>query len=674
MSSSRQQYQDYRKQRGFLGQRRPQPTTSGAPAPDGAISSRRRLPYYLRRYIGSLRDFRGTIIALIAFGILSLAFNAVNPWTSKFMLDYVFSPSPAEPPSWLAPLIGDWSRQQLLVAVCGCLVLIALGEIVLHTVSEYFSRVLSAKMEVGIRRRLIRHLQVMALSKLERLKTGGIISRVEGDVDSYSRLLHEGLLGPINSLAMFGIGLGSLLFISPTVTLVCLAFIVLLATVAYGMFNIMRPLFRDLQEDRSRISGKLAETFGGIRVVRIFGREIAETLQFITAHNLLIRKQLHTERINIGIRRTMDSLSWGMDIAIWLVGGLAALDGKITLGDLIVFTRFTRWFFHPVFMMMHSLSNIQSSVACTERIFDLLDEPQDILDAPDAKPVSRLADRIAFRDVHFAYEKDKPVIRGLNLDIPVGKTVALVGPSGAGKTTITNLLVRFYDIDSGSLTLDGTDVRKLRLRDLRDLYSLVLQDVFLFDGTIAENIAYAVPDATEQQIRDAARIAAADEFIEQFPDRYQTLIGERGVKLSGGQKQRISLARAILKNPQILILDEATSSLDSQSEALIQNALRNILRNRTTIVIAHRLSTILDADLIAVVVDGAIAEQGTHQQLLELNGVYAQMYRRQTQKSADAPAFLKWDDHDGSDDDSQPHAAAHAAPPRHHGPFGPRPF
>lgn len=686
MTSSKQRYKQYREQRGFLGQKQqqhdkqpggqanlpgkpPHPGPQGPPcSPDGALDKKKKLTYYLKRYFTSIKRYKKHIILLIVLSFASLVLNAVNPWISKFMLDYIFAATPKVPDlgSFLNQYVQDMQPKQLLVTVCAALAIVAILEIVMRATSEYIGRLLGAKMEVDVRRQLIKHLQVMALSKIERLKTGGIISRVEGDVSNFSSLLHQGLLAPLHGLTMFAIGLGSLVFISPTITLVCLVFIILLACAAYFMFNVMRPLFRDLHEDRSRISGKLAETFSGIRVVRVFGREAAETSDFIGSHNLLIRKMLHTEKINIGTRRIMDTISWGMDISIWLIGGIATLNGKITIGDLIVFTRFTKWFFHPVFMIMHNLSQVQNSVACTERIFDMLDEPADILDKPDAISVSTIAKEIRFDHVDFAYEPDKPVLKDLSLTIPAGKTLALVGPSGAGKTTITNLLVRFYDPNKGTINLDNTDIANLKLRDYRDMFSLVLQDIFLFDGTIEQNIAYSKPEATPEEIRQAAIIAAADEFICEFPDKYKTVIGERGVKLSGGQKQRISLARAVLKNPKILILDEATSSLDTHSEQLIQNAMKQILKNRTTIVIAHRLSTIIEADQIAVVQDGKICELGTHQELLALNGFYAEMFNKQNKSEPNG--VFNWGDENNQVDENDRHGQASRYHHQGHGP------
>jgi len=318
----------------------------------------------------------------------------------------------------------------------------------------------------------------------------------------------------------------------------------------------------------------------------------------------------------------------------------------MSIGDIVVFVRFIQWFFHPVFMIMHSLSHLQNSIACTERIFDLLEEEVAIKDDPDAKPITKIEKHISFENVSFSYDSDKPVLNGLTFELPAGQTVALVGPSGAGKTTVTNLLVRFYDVEEGRILLDGEDSRQFRLRDYRELFSLVLQDVFLFDGTVADNISYSYPEATREEIEAAASASCADGFIREFPDDYDTIIGERGIKLSGGQKQRISLARAILKNPEILILDEATSSLDSESEALIQEALKKILKGRTTLVIAHRLSTIMDADKIIVLVDGKSVEEGTHSDLLKVRGKYYEMFTKQMEKAHGSQVFLTWGEED----------------------------
>jgi ATP-binding cassette subfamily B protein/subfamily B ATP-binding cassette protein MsbA len=532
----------------------------------------------------------------------------------------------------------------LLFGTCAVLLVIAVADIVVASITDYTSRLLSSKMQVHMRRLLISHLQIMPLDRLEKLKTGGIISRLEGDVSSFSDLLYEGFLTPLSGILMFVIAIGSLVLISPMVTMICCGFCLVLFCVAYLVFNVMRPLFRDIREDVAKISGRLAETFGGIRVVRCFGREGYESREFVTAHHLVLRKNLHTAGLNIAVHRSVWFIHWCMNIAIWGTAGYFVIhDHRLTIGGVVVFVQFAHWFFQPVFMIMHSLSHMQNSIACTERIFDLLDEEVVIKDDPDAIPVDGVREALRFEDVSFAYESEKPVLQELRFEIPAGQTVALVGPSGAGKTTVTNLLVRFYDPEDGTITLDGQDARHFRLQEYRGLFSLVLQDVFLFDGTVAENIAYSYPEASREQIVESAKAACADEFIREFPEGYDTVIGERGVKLSGGQKQRISLARAILRDPEVLILDEATSSLDSESEALIQEALRTILAGRTTLVIAHRLSTIMDADKIVVLVDGVVAEEGTHDELLTKRGKYYEMFTKQMEKAHGKVAFLQWD-------------------------------
>ncbi|MBT3289437.1 MAG: ABC transporter ATP-binding protein [Victivallales bacterium] len=624
--SSRTRHRTYKKERGFFGQR--QPKKEDGKDKEDATKPRHNLRHYLGRYISVLWSFRGYVGILVALGFFSMIFRAVLPWTSKFMIDTVLTKN----------------QLPLLFGTCGVLLFIAVADVVIASITDYTSRLLSSKLQVHMRRLLIGHLQTMPLDKLEKLKTGGIISRLEGDVGSFSDLLYEGFLTPLSGILMFAIAVGSLVLISPIVTLVCCCFCFVLFCLAYLVFNVMRPLFRDIREDVAQISGRLAETFGGIRVVRCFGRETHESREFVTSHHLVLRKNLHTAGLNIAVHRTVWFIHWCMNIAIWGTAGYFVIhDKRLTVGEVVVFVQFTHWFFQPVFMIMHSLSHMQNSIACTERIFDLLDEEVVIKDEPDAVGVEAVRESLRFEGVSFAYDSEKEVLRELSFEIPAGQTVALVGPSGAGKTTVTNLLVRFYDAEAGKILLDGREVQHFRLRDYRGLFSLVLQDVFLFDGTVAENISYSFPEATREQVVAAADAACADEFIMEFPDGYETIIGERGVKLSGGQKQRISLARAILRDPEVLILDEATSSLDSESEALIQEALKTILKGRTTLVIAHRLSTIMDADKIAVLVDGKIVEEGTHEVLLAREGKYYEMFTKQMEKAKGKAAFLDWD-------------------------------
>jgi ABC-type multidrug transport system fused ATPase/permease subunit len=340
------------------------------------------------------------------------------------------------------------------------------------------------------------------------------------------------------------------------------------------------------------------------------------------------------------VHRTVRLLVWALTITIWLYGGYKTFQGLMTLGDLMAFISFTGWLFQPIFMIMESMASMQVSLACTERVFDLFDEPIAMPDKTDAKDIEEINEELRFNNVTFQYPDGVEAISNLNISIPKGKVTALVGSSGSGKSTITNLVMRFYDSTTGSVELDGVDIREFKLTSYRKLLSMVLQDTFLFDGSIRDNIIYGNPDATQEDAERAAKIAHCHDFILELEDGYETVVGERGVKLSGGQRQRLALARAISTDPQILVLDEATSALDSESEELIQMALKDIFKDRTTIAIAHRLSTIMDADNIIVMANGKVIEEGNHESLLKKEGRYYELYTTQIKKDKD-PGLLE---------------------------------
>ncbi|MBN1676144.1 MAG: ABC transporter ATP-binding protein [Kiritimatiellae bacterium] len=583
---------------------------------------------YIVRYVREFRDQKARLLLLLGMSVLGTLLHAAFPLSGKFIIDFVLTRR-------------DFA---LLLGSCILLFVVGMGEVILQMVRDYTTRTLLGNFSVGIRRRMMRHLQLLPLQRLQDLKVGGIISRLQSDTENLGHLLQEGLLSPFNSLLMFVVGLTSLFILSWQVTLVCLGFCFVMGVVAYFMFNVMRPFYRILREARAVISGHLTEMFGGIQVVRAFRQERAETKDFSLETDLLWRQGLHGSVIGMLIHRTVYTLFWLLRIAIWLYGGYQVILGKMSLGTLVAFGSFIQWLFQPIFTIMHSLSHLQTSLACAERVFDLFDEPAGMPDKEDAVEVTRLQRQIAFENVTFRYPDGTQALTNVDFLIPRGKVTALVGPSGAGKSTVTNLVMRFYDVSEGRITLDGIDIRDTKLLGYRKLLSLVLQDVFLFDGTIRENIAYGRPGAAQEEIEEAARISNCYEFIAKLEKGYESVIGERGIKLSGGQKQRVALARAVLVDPQLLILDEATSNLDSESEALIQDALKQILKGRTTLVIAHRLSTIMDADNIIVMEDSRIVEEGTHDELLLRKGRYYDMFTKQMEKTGLPEDFLVWEE------------------------------
>jgi ATP-binding cassette subfamily B protein/subfamily B ATP-binding cassette protein MsbA len=402
----------------------------------------------------------------------------------------------------------------------------------------------------------------------------------------------------------------------------------------------VRPLFKDIRGRRQQIDASTTETFGGIRVVRTFARDKSESGRFTRATHLLARQQLMVWWSTRVIEVIWDVLIPLASTGLLLYGGWQILQNDLTLGDLMMFLVYLTMLLGPIASIASSAMSFQNNLAGLDRVIDLLEEATESPGNPGAVEVSRdqVAGAIRFEGVHFSYPaSDQAVLRDVTFDVPAGSTVALVGRSGAGKTTLCNLVARFYDPISGVIQLDGRNLQDIQLDSYRRLLGVVEQDVFLFDGTVRENIAYGRRDADLPAIVAAAEAAAAREFIEQLPQGFETWIGERGVKLSGGQRQRLAIARAILADPRILILDEATSNLDSESERLIQKSLARLLQGRTAFVIAHRLSTIAHADLILVLDQGRIAEQGTHQELLNRGGLYQRMVVLQTEEvGADA--------------------------------------
>jgi ATP-binding cassette subfamily B protein/subfamily B ATP-binding cassette protein MsbA len=499
----------------------------------------------------------------------------------------------------------------------------------INAFKDYRQRRLNVQVTLSLRRSLFHRLLHLPLSKLWDMKTGGILSRITGDVDTTTGLLQMAVLSPLISVVRLVIAVAVLLTLNWRLALTALALIPGVVLMSFTFARRVRPIYRSLRKDAEQIDGRVGETFSGIRVVRAFRRETAELLEYMRGRHTVLRKELFAQRRELALWTSWGLLLSIVNVVIVWYGGWLNIAGRASIGDIMAFQWYTFLLLNPVWNIVNSFSELQRSLAATERVFDVLQMDADKPDRPDAREAPHIVREIRFEDVDFEYRSGTPVVRDFSVAVPGGSVVALVGRSGAGKTTVTDLVARFHDPTRGRIVVNGTDIRDLKLRTYRDLLAIVQQDVFLFDGSVRDNIAYGRHSATDAEIEDAARRANAHEFIERLPELYDTFIGERGVKLSGGQCQRLAIARAILASPQILILDEATSNLDTESEQLIQESMGTLLAGRTTFVIAHRLSTVRRANLILLMEDGRVIERGTHVELMETRGAYYQMVRRQ---------------------------------------------
>ena len=503
----------------------------------------------------------------------------------------------------------------------------------LEMLKDYRQRLTNVRVMLTLRRSLFLRLLHLPLPRLCDMKTGGILSRLTGDVDTTTGLLQMVFISPAISIIRLSIAVVVLLTLNWRLALTALAIIPGVMLVSFTFARRIRPIYRSLRKDAERIDGRAGETFSGIRVVRAFGRETRELCEYMLGRHTVLRKEMFAQRREMVLWTSWGLLLGAVNVVLVWYGGYLNIVGSASIGDIMAFQWYAFLLLNPVWQIVNSFSELQRSLAAMERVFEVLDMESDKPDRPDARDAPLVLREIQFENVEFEYRADQPVVRNFNVTVPGGFVVALVGRSGAGKTTFTDLVARFHDPTRGRILLNGSDIRDFRLRTYRDLLAIVQQDVFLFDGSVRDNIAYGRGDATDAGIEDAARRANAHEFIVKLPDQYETFVGERGVKLSGGQQQRLAIARAILAAPEILILDEATSNLDTESEQLIQASMTTLLAGRTTFMIAHRLSTIRRADLILVMENGRIIERGTHDQLMSARGGCYQMVLRQMEST-----------------------------------------
>jgi ATP-binding cassette, subfamily B, bacterial len=613
--SSRQHYDAFRRdyRAGALDDK-----LAGAEAPGKPRRSGKRRDY-LRDYLRWLWPERWAVAAVFVLAIAAAGLDMIEPLFMRFITDRVLLDTSA----------ATSDRLRLLNLAGGTFLAVITLSAAMNIARDYRQRLVNTRVMLSLRQSLFERMLRLPLSTLWDMKTGGILSRLSGDVDSTTGLLQMAIVSPSISVIRLLIAVTVLFLLNWQLALVALAVIPGAVLISFTSAKRIRPIYRSMRKDVERIDGRVGETFSGIRVVRAFGRELREMLEYARGRNSLVRKELFAHRRELWLWTSWGFALSAVNVAIVWYGGHLYMAGSASIGDIMAFQWYSFLLLNPVWQIVNSFSELQRSLAATERVFEVLASPTDKPDRPDARDAPAIVREIEFRDVEFEYAERRPVVREFSVKVPGGSVVALVGRSGAGKTTVTDLVARFHDPTRGRILLNGRDIRDLRLRTYRDLLAIVQQDVFLFDGSVRDNIGYATHDATDADVEDAARRANAHEFIMNLPERYETFIGERGVKLSGGQQQRLAIARAILAAPQILILDEATSNLDTESEQLIQASMAELLAGRTTFVIAHRLSTIRRANLILLLEDGRIVERGSHEDLMAKRGIYYGMVARQ---------------------------------------------
>lgn len=501
-----------------------------------------------------------------------------------------------------------------------------------------WGHIMGSRMESNMRQDLFNHYQRLSFSYYDRNNTGEMMSKLVSDLFDISELAHH---GPENIFISFLKIIGSFILmmtINIPMTLILAGVTLLMLFFSLYKNKKMRAIFLDNRKKIAGVNAQVQDSLAGIRVVKSFGNEELEQRKFEDSNLRFLDSKVSSYRI-MGSFRAGNSFFEGMlYLTVLVCGGIFVARGSLSVTDLAVYALYINIFVNPIDVLVEFTEMFQKGYSGFRRFVEVLETDPDIKDKPGAKDLAGIRGDIEYRDVSFSYDESEKVLKRINLHIRPGQTVALVGPSGGGKTTLCSLLPRFYDVTSGSVRIDGSDVRGLRLSSLRNAIGIVQQDVYMFTGSIRSNIAYGKPDATDEEIMEAARSAGIHDFISSLPDGYDTFVGERGTRLSGGQKQRIAIARVFLKNPPILILDEATSALDNESERRVQESLDRLAKNRTTIVIAHRLSTIRNADRIVVIADHGIAESGTHGELLRKNGIYAKYYNMQFDGKEKVPA------------------------------------